>query len=76
MAARVSNLASYPLPDLFFVGSTRVYRCPGFGVGGIGSPFVTVTSRRVVLFRYCPDFGAVLPGFKPAMRSSPPFFWF
>jgi hypothetical protein len=58
-----------PVPDLYLVGSTNVYDEPGVVVGGIGSPFVEVTSRP---FRplgptcsYWPDFGAIYPGLKP-----------
>jgi hypothetical protein len=32
------------LPDLLFVASFNTYVCPGFLVGGKGSPLTTVTS--------------------------------
>src|SRR3712207_4020680 len=35
---------SHPWPDLFFVRSTSLYVVRGAGVGGSGSPRVTVTS--------------------------------
>lgn len=37
---------------LCFVGSTKTYCCPDFGVGDSGSPFVTVTSVFVEVFLY------------------------
>jgi hypothetical protein len=49
---------------LCFVGSVSTYCCPRLGVGGSGSPRVTVTSVRVVVFLYCPDLGAFMPGVK------------
>jgi len=53
-------------PDLCLVTSTRINLCPGFGVGGKGSPLVTVLSSRVLpplgpIISYCPDFGAFDP---------------
>lgn len=39
-----------------------VYVWPDLGVGGSGSPRTTVTSVRVVLLRYCPEAGALVPG--------------
>lgn len=49
---------------LCFVVSSKTYRWPGARVGGNGSPRVTVTSVRVVVFRYCPEVGALVPGVK------------
>jgi hypothetical protein len=67
-ASRGGSRLPGPPPWRYFlclVGSTRLYFCPLAGVGGIGSPRVTVTSRRVEVFWYWPDFGAVAPGLSP-----------
>ena len=54
-------------PDLCLVGSSKVNFWPDFGVGGRGSPFVTVRSSLVFPPRgptipYCPERGAFCPG--------------
>ena len=60
-------ISNYPIPDLFFVGTTSLYTCPGFGVGGIGLFLVLVISFPVFpllgsIISYWPDLGVFSPG--------------
>lgn len=57
-----------PLPAPFLVRSAIRYVWPGSGVGGSGLPRVAVRSwpvgRPWFRISYCPEAGAVVPGFK------------
>jgi hypothetical protein len=48
---------------LCLVLSTSTYPVPGRDVGGSGLPCVDVISVRLPTSRYCPDWGAGVPGF-------------
>ena len=65
MARREPGVYPRSLPDLFLVGSTRVYVDPGFAVGGNDVPRVTSPRGRCRLWPGLgdwPDRGAVIPG--------------